>query len=294
MAVLVVGAAIATWLAIEGVRPDGSNSMPTPPRAANEQVRPSDAEIAEARTGGTEVTGQNPAPKGGSLSFGSAEDLYALANAALSAKDPATIHDGWQAATVCMAALHPRSHYEQMAAKSLPQPVSDQQARAAALMVMKCRGFLDNEWSGNSELRGRLRERLRADGSVYFPASAGAPPTPAQFTSMLDRQDWATLPLLAQRFSKKILGDDGLLSQFTEMGGYLAAWQLIACDMGRNCTGSDPEYLVHCLDSGNCNGSVIDNLKEKMSPAEWESAQRWRLKMGKAIAERDLSFFGVE
>ncbi|WP_418317646.1 hypothetical protein [Piscinibacter sakaiensis] len=265
----------------------GPDPWPNPVAAASHVVDP----IARPAVRTDADLAAEPGPDN-RLSFSGAPDLYALANEALASARPERLRDGWHAVTACMASVHPRERYEQMANGAASGPASAQQMDAASRLLEKCRGFFDNDRSANDELRSRLRHRAIESDRLQFPWMFNGPPTATRLMVVLEREDWMALNHLAYHLISRILERKNLSIRSPEAVYLNAALEQVSCDLGRDCTSADILYLLNCADQDRCAGSVEQNAVAGMQRAELARVGHWRRELKAAISARDLAWFG--
>ena len=130
------------------VHEPGAQATPTAQPVAAPPVRAIDAVMPHA-SAAKALTASNALSR---LDFDSADDLYALATAAVNSSDAMTLHNGWHAAFSCRLTPQSRAQYEALIADSAGDAVAQERKRAAGVVLRKCAGFFNNDASANADL----------------------------------------------------------------------------------------------------------------------------------------------
>ena len=228
------------------------------------------------------------------IDYSTFDNLYDLANRAASSNDFRLVQQGLMATQACMLALKARPTYEGMAnSGASPDPIEAERKRSSALLLARCRGFFDNDYAANNELRSRLSAKIRQQNAYVIGTSVEAP-TQAQLLDVIEREDWLTFTGAFDRYRPFVARAQGINQRSPNEYLFIAAWLAAGCGSGFDCGRDSLPYAINCADGGLCKGSMNNNLFGDFDQEQIAVAEGYRKAISEAFKSRDLAFFGLQ
>lgn len=232
------------------------------------------------------------APRRTVADHGRSEDLFGLAMRRADSDRAAELLDGWWAASTCISVSASREVLQRQALLQGQGPEGREQQRAAAALLHRCKGFLDNDLSANLGLRARLVLKLSQHPDVYVPGPVHVPMTDLQFARAVEHGD-----ALGFRAAFNFGFPDRLASRLASSDADRSlvglAFAQAACDLGLDCSAEGVDYLLGCGLAGRCNGSLEAFWQHGLDVEERARVRRFRDGIVAAVRARDLSYFGL-
>lgn len=223
-----------------------------------------------------------------SVSAETAANLFDHIVKAGNSTDLTVLTDGWWAYTVCASVAAKREELTLLSA----QVVQNQaQQKSAALLLSRCRTFLENDRSAQLSLRLRIRDQVQASGAYVLGLSTGTL-TNQQFEQLLLRQDWLSYQQTLNITIDKYLVSRGMTREHPTAHLVYAALQVVPCLIGRECGPSSIGYAFECVTYAHCGQSQADAPLQGMSDDERARTLILAHEMAAAFAKRDAKYFG--
>jgi hypothetical protein len=233
---------------------------------------------------------QTIASKRQKLSFESEPDLYAVANTAVNSNDPLDLYNGFIATMGCMDIAVDKDKYKAIATKE-----NEDLRKAASLKLLtRCRGFIDNDYTANAELRNRITTKIKTLSDGYFAGvTHGAKASDSQIAHVITSGDWHSFLLMSSSIAPRTETYRRVSDNAKESILYLSAWMQVGCDLGRNCSSEGFTYLKNCAEHNQCTGSFENELKAGLSDSELERVKVYRQEIGQAFQSKNFRYFGL-
>jgi hypothetical protein len=224
------------------------------------------------------------------------EDLYRLAVNAAHSNNPANWTQGFMAVMGCAIVKADIEMVTTMARGASVTSIKGNDralsSTAAADLLKKCRGFINNDTAANSSLRRTIAERAR-DGNYYVMGATAGRVSNDHFVKIISSQDLNGFVLSYVDVRDRVLQRHGIASSSNEAAAFDIAYMLAACDAGRDCSERSTTYALICALESKCAGSLERAYAQDVDEKTALLISSYRAKIANALLMKDVSFFGM-